>query len=54
VNDEGEIIGTYTVFFDITQRANAEIALREREKELQAAMEAAKAASKAKSQFSPT
>ncbi|MCX7170406.1 MAG: response regulator [Proteobacteria bacterium] len=51
VNDDGEIIGTYTVFFDITQRANAEIALREREKELQAAMEAAKAASKAKSQF---
>lgn len=51
VNDEGEIVGTYTVFFDITQRANAEISLREREKELQAAMEAAKAASKAKSQF---
>jgi len=51
VNDDGEIVGTYTVFFDVTQRANAEIALREREKELQAAMEAANAASKAKSQF---
>jgi len=51
VNDDGEVVGTYTVFFDVTQRANAEIALREREKELEAAMEAAKAANRAKSQF---
>ena len=51
VNDDGVIVGTYTVFFDITQRANAEIALREREKELQVAMETANAANKAKSQF---
>lgn len=51
VNDDGDVVGTYTVFFDVTQRANAEIALREREKELETAMEAAKAANKAKSQF---
>jgi PAS domain S-box-containing protein len=54
VNDDGEVIGTYTVFFDVTQRANAEISLREREKELESAMEAAKAASRAKSQFLAT
>ncbi len=54
VNDDGEVIGTYTVFFDVTQRANAEISLREREKELESAMEAAKAANKAKSQFLAT
>ncbi len=51
VNDEGVVVGTYTVFLDITQRAQAEQALRERERELRAAKEAAEAASKAKSQF---
>ncbi len=51
VNEDGAVVGTYTVFFDITQRALAEQRLRENEHELRAAKEAAEAASKAKSQF---
>jgi PAS domain S-box-containing protein len=44
VNDEGEVVGVYTVFFDTTQRALAEQALR-------TAKAAAERASKAKSEF---
>jgi PAS domain S-box-containing protein len=51
VNDEGKVVGVYTVFFDITQRAVAERQLREREAELRAAKEAAENASRAKSEF---
>ena len=51
VNDRGEVVGTYTVFFDITERALAEQALRHNEQELLAAKAAAEQASKAKSEF---
>ena len=51
VNDEGEVVGVYTVFFDTTQRALAEQALRHSEQELRAAKAAAENASKAKSEF---
>ncbi len=51
VNDEGEIVGVYTVFFDTTQRALAEQALRESEQALRTAKAAAEHASKAKSEF---
>jgi PAS domain S-box-containing protein len=51
VNDEGEVVGIYTVFFDTTQRALAEQALRQSEQELRAAKAAAEHASKAKSEF---
>ena len=51
VNDEGEIVGVYTVFFDTTQRALAEQALRHSEQELRTAKAAAERASKAKSEF---
>ncbi|MFZ2650745.1 MAG: response regulator [Burkholderiaceae bacterium] len=51
VNDEGEVVGVYTVFFDTTQRAQAEQALRRSEQELRAAKAAAENASKAKSEF---
>ncbi|MFO1273998.1 MAG: response regulator [Rubrivivax sp.] len=51
VNDDGQVVGVYTVFFDITKRALAEQALREHEAELRAAKEAAERASKAKSEF---
>ena len=51
INDEGQVVGVYTVFFDITERALAEEQLREREKELRAAKEAAENASRAKSEF---
>jgi two-component system, sensor histidine kinase and response regulator len=51
VNDEGEVVGVYTVFFDTTQRALAEQALRRSEHELRAAKAAAENASKAKSEF---
>jgi two-component system, sensor histidine kinase and response regulator len=51
INDRGEVIGTYTVFFDITERALAEQALRDSEHELRAATAAAERASKAKSEF---
>jgi signal transduction histidine kinase/DNA-binding response OmpR family regulator len=51
VNDEGEVVGVYTVFFDTTQRALAERALRQSEQELRAAKAAAEHASKAKSEF---
>jgi PAS domain S-box-containing protein len=51
VNDRGEVVGTYTVFFDITERALAERALRHNEQELLAAKAAAERASKAKSEF---
>jgi two-component system, sensor histidine kinase and response regulator len=51
VNDEGEVVGVYTVFFDTTQRALAEQALRHSEQELRTAKAAAERASKAKSEF---
>jgi two-component system, sensor histidine kinase and response regulator len=51
INAKGEVVGTYTVFFDITERAMAEQALRVREQELKAATVAAENASKAKSEF---
>ena len=51
VNSDGEVAGVYTVFFDTTQRAMAEQALRHREHELSAAKAAAEHASKAKSEF---
>jgi PAS domain S-box-containing protein len=51
VNDEGEVVGVYTVFFDTTQRALAEQALRESEQALRTAKAAAERASKAKSEF---
>ncbi len=50
-NDKGEVIGTYTVFFDITERALAENALREGEQQLREAKAAAERASNAKSEF---
>jgi two-component system, sensor histidine kinase and response regulator len=51
INDEGEVVGVYTVFFDTTQRALAEQALRQSEQELRAAKAAAEHASRAKSEF---
>ena len=51
INDDGQVVGVYTVFFDITERALAEEQLREREKELRTAKEAAENASRAKSEF---
>jgi PAS domain S-box-containing protein len=51
VNDEGVVVGVYTVFFDTTQRALAEQALRHSEQELRTAKAAAERASKAKSEF---
>jgi two-component system sensor histidine kinase/response regulator len=51
VNDKGEVLGTYTVFFDITERALAENALRESEHKLREAKAAAERASNAKSEF---
>jgi two-component system, sensor histidine kinase and response regulator len=51
VNDAGEVVGVYTVFFDTTQRAMAEQALRHSEQELRAAKAAAERASRAKSEF---
>ena len=51
VNGNGDIAGVYTVFFDTTQRALAEQALRNSENELRAAKAAAENASKAKSEF---
>ncbi len=51
VNDEGDVVGVYTVFFDTTQRALAEQALRHSEQELRVAKAAAERASKAKSEF---
>jgi PAS domain S-box-containing protein len=51
VNDEGAVVGVYTVFFDITQRALAEQRVLQREHELRAAKEAAENASRAKSEF---
>ncbi len=51
VNDKGEVMGTYTVFFDITERALAENALREGEQQLREAKAAAERASNAKSEF---
>ena len=51
VNEDGTVAGTYSVFFDVTQRARTELALREREQQLGEAIKAAEAASKAKSQF---
>ncbi len=51
VNDEGQVVGVYTVFFDVTQRALAEQQLREREAELRQAIADAEAASRAKSEF---
>jgi PAS domain S-box-containing protein len=51
VNDEGQVVGVYTVFFDITTRALAEQALLRHEQELRAAKEAAENASRAKSEF---
>jgi len=51
ITDDGSVVGVYTVFFDITQRALAEERLRHSEQELRAAKEAAENASRAKSDF---
>jgi PAS domain S-box-containing protein len=51
ITDDGTVVGVYSVFFDITQRALAEESLRQREQELRAAKEAAENASRAKSEF---
>ncbi|MGH2944157.1 MAG: PAS domain-containing protein, partial [Solirubrobacteraceae bacterium] len=51
INDEGQVVGLYSVFFDITQRAIAERQLLQRENELRLAKEAAENASRAKSEF---
>jgi PAS domain S-box-containing protein len=51
ISDDGTVVGVYTVFFDITQRALAEERLRQSEQELRAAKEAAENASRAKSEF---
>ncbi len=51
INDDGAVVGVYTVFFDITQRALAEQQLLQREQELRAAKDAAENASRAKSEF---
>jgi PAS domain S-box-containing protein len=51
IAEDGTVVGVYTVFFDITQRAMAEQKLLQREHELLAAKEAAENASKAKSEF---
>ena len=51
VSEDGTVVGTYSVFFDVTQRARTELALREREQQLKEAIKAAEAANKAKSQF---
>jgi PAS domain S-box-containing protein len=51
INDEGAVVGVYTVFYDITQRARAEHELRLREHELRVAKEAAEKSSRAKSEF---
>jgi len=51
VAEDGTVVGVYTVFFDITQRALVEQQLLQREQELLAAKEAAENASKAKSEF---
>ena len=49
--EDGLVAGVYTVFFDTTQRALAEQALRNREHELRQAKDAAENASRAKSEF---
>ncbi len=51
IAEDGTVVGVYTVFFDITQRALAEQQLLQREHELLAAKEAAENASRAKSEF---
>jgi two-component system sensor histidine kinase/response regulator len=51
VNDDGNVVGVYTVFLDTTQRALVEQALRRSEQELRAAKAAAENASNAKSEF---
>ncbi len=51
IAEDGTVVGVYTVFFDTTQRAIAEQALRQSEHELRQAKEAAENASKAKSEF---
>jgi two-component system, sensor histidine kinase and response regulator len=51
VNDDGAVVGVYTVFFDTSQRALAEQALRESEQALRVAKAAAENASTAKSEF---
>ncbi len=50
VDESGTVLGTYSVFFDITQRKLAEQAALENN-EMRIAKEAAEAASRAKSQF---
>ncbi len=58
VDDQGQAVGVYTVFFDVSQRALAEQRLRQREQELlqretelRQAKESAENASRAKSEF---
>jgi signal transduction histidine kinase/CheY-like chemotaxis protein/HPt (histidine-containing phosphotransfer) domain-containing protein len=51
VNDQGVVVGVYTVFFDITQRAQAEQQLLRSEHDLRLAKEAAENASRSKSEF---
>jgi PAS domain S-box-containing protein len=58
VDDQGQAVGVYTVFFDVSPRALAEQQLRQREQELlqreaelRQAKEAAENASRAKSEF---
>lgn len=50
-NDQGEVIGIQTIFWDITEQRNAELALIAEREELRAAKLAADAANRAKSDF---
>ena len=51
INEDGEVVGVYTVFLDTTRRALAEQALRDSERELREAKAVAEYASRAKSEF---
>ncbi len=50
-NEQQEVIGIQTIFWDITEQRNAELALTAEREELRAAKEAADSANRAKSDF---